>query len=521
MTHDETRRKETGKRLLALSLAFLTALSLLTSLPLRPSAFAAVDENGKTVYCGMTAHKHSDACYSTRRTLICGQEETGHQHSDACFAMQDRLICGQVEQPAHHHSAECHAEVQVLVCTNTDPEHVHGEECYQLVDQLVCGKQETDGHSHTSECYVTEQVCVCGKEEREGHIHTAECWKEERVLSCGKSEHTHTLECYSDRSAVETEADWRASVSRAMITGRWDQDLIAVAKSQVGYRESSRNYIVRDGVVHGYTRYGDWIDNSESVVYGDWCASFAAFCIYYANIRDVPISANCATWVKKLIDAGMYYEKDELEPRPGDLVFFYSGREADAEKHKAFHVGIIVELTEKGFITIEGNVGPVSYREYELDKAVQILGYGRLPENPNYRCITASRGRIRISGDMPADARCEIRPLTAEETARYELGEGRVLFAIEARLLSEDKEVRQRGAVSIEIEVPGVPQEGVRVMHFREDKNGRITEKYPVERLAVSEGTVSFVDFSIARWIAVAGPAETETGTGTETEPQP
>jgi hypothetical protein len=510
MLHSEKRRAVSPRGPIAFALAFLMALSLLMSSVIRPAAFAAVDENGKPVFCGKTAHKHSEACYSDRRVLICGQEETGHHHSDACYAMQDRLICGQVACPPHHHSEACFADVEVLVCTNSDPEHVHTADCYRTEHRRVCGKEETDGHTHTAECYVTERVLVCGKEERDGHIHSDACWKTERVLSCGLSEHKHTLECYSDRSAVETEADWRRSVSGAMITGHWDRDLVAVAKTQIGYAESTRNYIVRNGVKHGYTRYGDWIDNSESVVYGNWCASFVAFCMHYANIRNVPISANCATWVGKLIDAGLYHDFGTIVPKAGDLVFFYSGKEDDALKHKSSHMGIVVETSDTGFITIEGNVGPVSYREYEYVRSERILGFGRLPDNPDYRKITGSRGRITFSGVIPKNTEAQIRPLTAEELERYDLPEGRLLFAFEVSLLSGGKEVKPRGAISVEIEAPGVSGDGLQVIHIRENKNGRVTERYPVEMLKVSGGTVSFIDFSIARYIAVACPPAQE-----------
>ena len=502
----KSRPAAPGRGPVALALAFAMILSLLLSGIVLPSASAAVDEKGVPVYCGMVAHKHSDACYTERHTLICGQEETGHHHTDACYAMQERLICGQTERPAHHHSDACFADVTVQICTNTDPEHVHDDSCFVTERRRVCGQEETEGHSHTGECYVTERVCVCGKEEREGHIHTDACYKTERVLSCGLSEHEHTLICYSDRSAVESEADWRRSVSGAMITGRWDADLIAVAKTQIGYYESARNYVVRNGVKCGYTRYGDWMDNAEGVVYGSWCASFVAFCMYYANIRNVPVSANCAAWVKKLIEAGLFYEKDEIEPKPGDLVFFYSGAEADAINHKAVHMGIVVDTTEESLITIEGNVGPVSYREYAWKNTGTVLGYCRLPKNPDYRSIAGGRGMITFSGVIPEDAQAVIRPLTPEELSRYELPEGRRIFAFEAAILSEGKEIKPRGAIQVEIALPGVPQEGLQVIHIRETGSGGIGERYPVEMLTVSDGKVSFIDFSVARYIAVVSP---------------
>ena len=542
--------REKKRARLAFALALAMTLSLFTSGLVQPSASAAVDENGREVFCGKKAHQHTDACYTTVRTLICGEEEVGHHHTDECYTEVEKLVCGQsecpphhhtdecwsdvstlicgeTERPAHHHSDECYTERSVLICTNEDPEHVHTEECYTVekvlncgkeeteghahtdacyrVDRVLsCGKEETEGHTHTAECYQTERVLSCGREENDGHIHSEACWKEERVLSCGMQEHTHTWECYSDRSAVETEADWRASVSGAMISGRWDMDLVAVARTQIGYCESSRNFIVRNGVQRGYTRYGDWFDDSEAIVYGNWCASFVAFCMYYARIRNVPSSANCAVWVEKLIDAGMYYDYGEIEPRPGDLMFLYSGKEADAEAHKATHMGIVAEVREGGIVTIEGNVGPVSWREYEYDKTNQILGFGRLPENPDYITIPGDRGRISFSGTLPKDAVIKIVPIPAEELAKYDLPEGRVFFAFEAKVFVDGEPVRTRVAVNVKVEAPGVPQEGLQVIHVRENDQGGIVEKWPVELLTVSGDTVSYYEFSLARIIAVA-----------------
>ena len=44
---------------------------------------------------------------------------------------------------------------------------------------------------------------------------------------------------------------------------------MAIARTQLGYEESSLNFIVdEEGMRKGYTRYGDWFGSD----YGDWCA---------------------------------------------------------------------------------------------------------------------------------------------------------------------------------------------------------------------------------------------------------
>ena len=101
----------------------------------------------------------------------------------------------------------------------------------------------------------------------------------------------------------ETAADWQASVDRCMRTGEWRRDLIEVAKTQLGYCESSTDTREINGVNCSYTRYGDFMDSTESVVYGPWCASFVSFCLYYAGVA-MPLSSGCSAMIRKLVDVG-------------------------------------------------------------------------------------------------------------------------------------------------------------------------------------------------------------------------
>ena len=57
--------------------------------------------------------------------------------------------------------------------------------------------------------------------------------------------------------------------------------------------------------------------------------------------------------------------------------------------------------------------------------------------------------------------------------------------------------------MTVEIELPGVPED-LQVIHIRENDQGGIIERWPVELLTVSGDTVSYTEFSLARVIAVA-----------------
>lgn len=334
----------------------------------------------KTAYCGQEEHTHSNACYETR--LVCGKEETTetpHTHTDECYEEHKVLVCGKEESAGHVHDENCVQKDTVLVCTDESEEHEHTDECYQTTESYVCGKSEGEGaHTHTDDCYDTERVLICDKEESAvtPHTHTDSCY--EKVMVCKKKEHTHQLSCYSNSSAdVESASVWERSLSGVKLTGIWADDVISVAESQIGYKESKKNYIVtEDGKTEGYTRYGDWYGNA----YGDWCAMFVSFCLNYADIPQsaIPYEASCQRWIKAT-SGSLYYSASDYTPQKGDLIFF----DWDNDGHSD-HVGLVASVSEDGssLQTIEGNSSDAVRTERYNTGDRDIMGYAALPENP-------------------------------------------------------------------------------------------------------------------------------------------
>lgn len=340
--------------------------------------------------CGMeeaAAHVHTIECQSVEKVIGCGQEESaGHTHSDSCYVVEKQLVCGLEENEEHTHLEECYIENSVPVCGQEESAgHTHSEECYVENMIYICGMEETAGHTHTEACYEASEVLVCDLETEadiEEHIHTEECYQ--RVFACEKEEHVHEKICYSDKTAdVETAEDWEQTLPEEL-TGVWAEDLLAVAESQLEYKESTRNYIVADdGEIKGYSRYGAWDGNA----YGDWCAMFVSFCLNYAEVDEelMPREAGCQKWIELLAEEeyGLYREAAAYEAVPGDLIFFDTEGDEGSD-----HVGIVVEVLEeteensRQIRTIEGNTSDmVCYRTYEIDDE-SIIGYGALPEKP-------------------------------------------------------------------------------------------------------------------------------------------
>ncbi len=358
----QKRRKAAGM-LLALALLVIAGVSW----QLHFTGIALTNET----YCGLEEHQHSEACYE--KVLVCGLEESddtsetseSHTHTDDCYEEQEVLVCGLEDTEGHTHTADCYDEEGNLTCTLEESEdHTHTSDCYEEQQVLVCGLEETEDASETSE----------------GHTHTDDCY--EYQLVCGLEEHTHTVECLSDNTAdVETAYDWAQTLPD--MTGVLADDVVAIAQSQLGYTESTKNYTLADDgeTKQGYTRYGAWY--GEGFEYVDWDAMFASFCLYYAGVdEDVfPLSSGAYAWMTELSELGYYEDATNAEPAAGSLVFFDEDGDGRADR-----VGIVTEVNENdSTLTViegdyaDGDTDTVCENTYSASDST-LLGYAALPE---------------------------------------------------------------------------------------------------------------------------------------------
>ena len=424
--------------------------------------------------CALPEHTHTEACYTSERgDLICTQStEPQHTHTEECYQETQDLVCGMPESTGHTHGAECYDEEGNLICGQEESEgHVHGEGCYGASRQLICGQTEEPAHQHTEDCYSWNQVLTCGMEEhthseactatepeepeepvfcgKEPHTHGEDCRDAQGELTCTLEEHTHSLACYADPTAdVETAEIWEQTFGDVTLTGDWRLDALAIARSQLGYTESTKNYaLAEDGQTPmGYTRYGAW----QGDPYGDWNALFAAFCLHYGGAENIPTDKDCGSWAGALADA--FLPAQSHQAAPGELVFF--DRDGDGT---ADWVAIVAEVTAgeeaapSGFTAIEGDVDhAVQQRSYALEDPTILGYYGSLPEQAKTFTLTAQTGSgitVTVTGDsasLPFPA-SEIT-LTAAEVAE-EQGK-----AIREQLpAEEDTEPEQRFLLDISL----------------------------------------------------------------------
>ena len=345
--------------------AFVLALAMITTLFVNWQLHGVGISMTAQYQCGEEEHTHTADCYT--KVLTCGYEEGELENADevaaaAAATSQPTIeeepaplsLEPQIEFVPHEHTDDCYTEVQTLTCM--EEEHVHGDDCFDPEDgSLICDKFE---HTHDESCYTTEYELTCGLEEGElveqvveptqsaelaamavaepvalapmvdtvepiYHHHTDACYEE--VLTCPLPEHHHTVACLSDTSAdLETPEEWQAANAEAVMTGNWAEDLLSVAKTQLGYEQSEKNFEIdpADGVtLRYYSRYGQSYGNP----YGEWDVMFLSYCLKYAGIPQsaIPQEASVLALRSSMSDMDWLLDgEDGSAADVGDIVIY-------------------------------------------------------------------------------------------------------------------------------------------------------------------------------------------------------
>ena len=340
--------------------AMLLVLALVTTLFVNWQLHGVGISMTADYHCGYEEHQHTEACYE--KVLTCGYEEgeledpeasslpeeadldpdfgvdaepeyelqtqtilVPHIHTDACYEEQQELTCFEEE---HEHTDDCFDEEGALICGKF--EHVHDDSCYTTEDVLVCGKEdgELDEEEVTYEVPVSTRPIVIepaapaeDTNEETVHHHTDACYTEELV--CTLPEHHHTVECLADEQVdVETPEEWQAAAN-VTLNGSWPEDLVAVAKSQLGYQESEKNFKLDtedQATVRGYSRYGAWYGNP----YGGWDVMFLSYCLQFAGVPQsaVPQRAGVLALRSDLQGSDILKDAGSSAAKPGDIVLY-------------------------------------------------------------------------------------------------------------------------------------------------------------------------------------------------------
>lgn len=143
------------------------------------------------------------------------------------------------------------------------------------------------------------------------------------------------------------------------LTGDPRTDIVAIAKSQVGYQEGgSVNQL--SGEVYGgvnFTECGAWYGLQDM-----WCAMFVSWCADLAGVSTDIIPSHCYTpdGLSWFAERGLAYSREDVQswkytPKAGDLIYFKSSRNAKLTNH----VGIVTAYSDGRVYTVEGNIGAI------------------------------------------------------------------------------------------------------------------------------------------------------------------
>lgn len=108
------------------------------------------------------------------------------------------------------------------------------------------------------------------------------------------------------------------------MTGNWDEDLLSVAKTQLGYEQSEKNFEIdpADGVtLRYYSRYGQSYGNP----YGEWDVMFLSYCLKYAGIPQsaIPQEASVLALRSSMSDMEWLLDgEDGSAAEVGDIVIY-------------------------------------------------------------------------------------------------------------------------------------------------------------------------------------------------------
>ena len=297
---------------------------------------------------------------------------------------------------------------------------------------------------------------------------------------------------------LETEEDFLASFRGQQFKGPYNERLVAVAETQLGYTESERNFIYKEENGEkqkmGYTRYGAWY--GPGFDYESWCAMFISFCLHYAEVPEelMPRDSGVITWMHTLQRSGLYRERGEYMAKPGDLIFFDWDLDGRGD-----HVGIVhstfwqdgVEMVR----TIEGNhTRTVEYFTYPR-YSYEIMGYGCTPyEDPDavkalfttdYLSLDGSTYRVTLTCDsdagIPKGTQLSVSevssdPYLASTAEALGLGEEDILVYtrfFDIKLIKDGVEIEPLTPVQVSVDLLDMEtpagSDGVQVVHFAED----------------------------------------------------
>jgi len=191
------------------------------------------------------------------------------------------------------------------------------------------------------------------------------------------------------------------------------QDVINVAKNEVGYLEKRSNSQLNDKTANAgrsnYTKYNKDCFGAGSMF---WCCSFVTWCMWTAANHDKSkVKSVMGSWSASCNTAMQGFKKMnrfDKNPQPGDCIFFSGSRHGGAN-----HIGLVESVNGNTVHTIEGNTsagkgvadngGGVARKSYSLTNG-RILGFGhpKYDGSSNFNGVSSSGSSVEgVGSDFP------------------------------------------------------------------------------------------------------------------------
>jgi hypothetical protein len=174
--------------------------------------------------------------------------------------------------------------------------------------------------------------------------------------------------------------------------------IVKQAQEWIGKKESNGSFKV---IIDTYNAVKP-LPRGYKVKYTDeWCATFASALAIKCDALDIiPRECSCAKMIELAKSMGIWQEKDDYVPSPGDyLLYDWEDNGKGDNKGRADHIGIVEKVSGKTITIIEGNYSRSVKRRTKKVNDKYIRGYIVPKYTPEPTITFAIGDRVKLTSD--------------------------------------------------------------------------------------------------------------------------
>lgn len=135
--------------------------------------------------------------------------------------------------------------------------------------------------------------------------------------------------------------------------------VLKIMQSWVGCKQGDK---IHKAIIDTFNSIKPLPDGWAMTYTAPWCATTVSAAFHKAGYDKIfPSSANCVTMIAKAKKMGIWIEKDDFIPRPGDLILYdWDDSGKGDNTGSPDHVGMVEKVSNTYITVIEGNKGTTS-----------------------------------------------------------------------------------------------------------------------------------------------------------------